>query len=269
MSPRSIRFRLTAWGAGLLALMLLVFGSATYFGLERYLTASVSEQLSLQARQIADTWLQHINEAGEDYVVDEIDEHLSPHITNRFIRLTRPDGSLLYQSKPPQDQSFDPSRVTMPAHPNMAGLREEHLTGETELLIYSLPYSVAGAGSFFIEVGAPYHQIESTLHGLALIFALILPVPTGSRVIITIASEADRATIEVADTGQGIPPEALPHIFDRFYHVDKARSREHGGSGLGLAIVQSICELHEGRITVESAVDRGTRFRVEIPTGAS
>jgi heavy metal sensor kinase len=375
---------------------------------------------------------------------------------------------VLYQSKPPRDQSFDPAAIAMSNQPNPTGVREEPLAGGAELLIYSMPYLVADTGTFLIEVGVPYNQIEGTLHGLALIFAVILPVavalaigggyvlmkralrpvdeitraaesitsrnlserlpipgtgdeierlsatlnrmierlersfrqvaqftadashelrtpltilrgelevalranelspaareviesvleetgrlsktvenlmtlsrldsgelklersrfdlaelcretveqmsllaedsavqlectgsekievnadplrvrqilinlidnaikytPAGGRISISTARETDRAIIEVADTGQGIPAEALPHIFDRFYRVDQARSRELGGSGLGLAITKSICELHGGRIHVESQVGQGTRVCVEIPLNPS
>ncbi len=57
-----------------------------------------------------------------------------------------------------------------------------------------------------------------------------------------------KAVIEVADTGIGIPADALPHIFERFFRVDKARSRDAGGAGLGLAIVKSICAAHGGQV---------------------
>jgi signal transduction histidine kinase len=70
---------------------------------------------------------------------------------------------------------------------------------------------------------------------------------------------------EVADTGAGIPPDELPHVFERFYRADKARARETGGSGLGLAIVQRLVELQGGRIWVASAVGHGTTFFVALP----
>jgi signal transduction histidine kinase len=73
------------------------------------------------------------------------------------------------------------------------------------------------------------------------------------------------ARIAVNDTGQGIPEADLPHIFDRFYRVDKSRSRERGGSGLGLSIAQKIVEAHKGRITVSSKIGVGTTFDVFIP----
>jgi signal transduction histidine kinase len=72
--------------------------------------------------------------------------------------------------------------------------------------------------------------------------------------------------IEVQDTGRGIPVEALPYIFDRFYRVDKARGRETGGSALGLAIAKSICDLHGGEIDIDNSIGGGAAVRVSIPT---
>ena len=71
--------------------------------------------------------------------------------------------------------------------------------------------------------------------------------------------------MEVADEGPGIPPEDLPHIFDRFYRVDKARSRSGGGSGLGLSIVHWIAHAHGGTVEVESTPGEGTKFVVKLP----
>jgi len=75
----------------------------------------------------------------------------------------------------------------------------------------------------------------------------------------------NKVTVRVSDSGRGIPPEALPHIFGRFYRVDKARSRESGGTGLGLAIARWIAEAHGGAIRAESAPGVGTTMTVELP----
>jgi two-component system, OmpR family, phosphate regulon sensor histidine kinase PhoR len=71
--------------------------------------------------------------------------------------------------------------------------------------------------------------------------------------------------LEVSDTGIGIPPDALPRIFERFYRVDKGRAREEGGTGLGLAIVKHVAQAHGGQVDVESRLGRGTTFRVRLP----
>jgi signal transduction histidine kinase len=89
--------------------------------------------------------------------------------------------------------------------------------------------------------------------------------PDAGSINLNVHARDDKAVIEVADTGIGIPPGAMPHIFDRFFRVDNARSREAGGAGLGLAIVKSICAAHGGRVGVDSAEGRGSRFIVELP----
>ena len=87
----------------------------------------------------------------------------------------------------------------------------------------------------------------------------------GGRIDITLEKENDTAIITVRDHGIGIPQEALPHIFDRFFRVDKARSRKEGGSGLGLSICKWIAEAHSGTISAKSELGRGSDFVVRIP----
>jgi two-component system OmpR family sensor kinase len=76
---------------------------------------------------------------------------------------------------------------------------------------------------------------------------------------------AAQVVLTVRDHGAGIPVEALPHIFDRFYRVDKSRSRASGGSGLGLAIVAAVVDAHHGTVTVEAPPDGGTLVTVRLP----
>jgi signal transduction histidine kinase len=91
--------------------------------------------------------------------------------------------------------------------------------------------------------------------------------PSGGRVEVTGGFEGSEIMIRVSDTGIGIPEGKLPRIFERFYRVDKARSKETGGTGLGLSIVKHIAENHGGRVTVESTPGEGSTFTVYLPRG--
>ena len=87
----------------------------------------------------------------------------------------------------------------------------------------------------------------------------------GGQLTVRLLRQEDNALLQVTDTGTGIPEDALSHIFERFYRVDKARSRATGGSGLGLAIVRAIVQRNRGEITVSTAVGKGTVFTVSFP----
>lgn len=465
MNTRSIRFRLTIWYSGLLVILFVFFGTAVYLGLSRYLRWQLEGSLANEARQVGETLLAHVEESGEPYVIDEINEHFAPEINSRFLRITRQDSFVLYLSGPPQDKSFDPSSVS----PALAGVhtpswRKEQVHRGESLLIWTLPFVTAKGNKFFIESGAPIAPIDKVLHGLLVILASGLPVVvaiavaggylltrralapvdeitrTAERITSrnlaerlpvaqtgdelqrlsvslnhmierleeafqhisrftadashelrtpltalrgeleaisqqpglsldvrnTIGSaleEADRlakivesllaisrletgearmervqfdlaelvtttaehlrllaedkqivlscqarekvivegdrarlkqvvvnlldnaikytagggsvdilvrrfplnAVVEVRDTGAGIPAKAAPHIFDRFYRADKARSHHPGGAGLGLSIVKSICAAHGGQVSVESQEGHGACFRLELP----
>jgi heavy metal sensor kinase len=89
--------------------------------------------------------------------------------------------------------------------------------------------------------------------------------PKGGKVTLGLRRVEGWAVLTVADTGIGIPAQELPHVFERFYRVDKARSRAAGGSGLGLSIVQWIVQAHSGQINVQSELGKGTTFTVWLP----
>ena len=92
--------------------------------------------------------------------------------------------------------------------------------------------------------------------------------PEGGIIVLSVAADGPWVVVSVADTGEGIPAEHLPYIFERLYRVDQARSRSSGGAGLGLAIVRELVELMGGRVTVESKRGEGSCFRVFLPAAS-
>ena len=87
----------------------------------------------------------------------------------------------------------------------------------------------------------------------------------GGMLTVTVDRLEENAIVSVRDTGVGIPADSVTHVFERFYRVDKARSRKSGGSGLGLSIVRNMIERNGGAISVESTVGKGSTFTLSFP----
>jgi two-component system, OmpR family, phosphate regulon sensor histidine kinase PhoR len=117
----------------------------------------------------------------------------------------------------------------------------------------------SGLGSVFIDP-LKISQVCVNLLDNALKYT-----PRGSSVAVSARALDGEITISVRDNGPGIPDADLPHIFERFYRVDKGRSRDKGGTGLGLSIVKHIVQLHGGRVWVESKLGQGTAFHFTLP----
>lgn len=464
MNTRSLRFRITAWYAGLLAGALLIFGVSVYLGLERYLNWDLERTLGSECRTIGTQLLTQHPFKRETWLATEIDEAYAPAVNSHFIRVFQEGVGVLYISGAPKDGSFDTSQIPLPHDEQKTGQRKVLLGEGRLLLIETLQFTAPDDSRFVVESGVPYHQVEVVLHGLLLTFAVYMPfiislavvsgywlmrrslqpvdeitkraegitstnlserlpvIRTGdelerlsislnrmierldeafqhinrfsadashelrtpltilqlelesiaesqplnsvqidqigsaleethrmshivesllaisrldagevkmdktrldlgqlaastveqmrlladekgilfrSNVAPNIYVEGDRsrlqqvvvnlvanaikytpeagevavsvgrydrtAVLEVSDNGMGIPAPALPHVFERFYRADKARSRNSGGAGLGLAIVKAICTAHGAAIKVSSKEGHGSRFTVELP----
>ena len=120
---------------------------------------------------------------------------------------------------------------------------------------------ISGPGSLLLEAdGAKLSQVLYNLIENAMKYS-----PDGETIQVTLAQQSREAVISVVDHGIGISPEDQTHIFERFYRVDKARSRETGGNGLGLSIVRQLVLMHHGSISVDSEIGHGSTFTVRLP----
>lgn len=113
------------------------------------------------------------------------------------------------------------------------------------------------------EVNCDGQRIEQVL--VNLISNAIKFTPAGGQVMISANDLSDTVRFTIADTGRGIPPEALPHVFNKFFQVQSSTESGANGTGLGLAIVKHIVELHVGEVAVESEVGQGSRFSFTLP----
>lgn len=134
-----------------------------------------------------------------------------------------------------------------------------------------LPLAAADGIALRVELlGAPptvdvdADRIRQTMHNL--LANALRHTPPGGNVLVSVGRRDGAAEVIVRDSGEGIAPEHLPQVFDRFFRGDNARDREHGGAGLGLAIVKAIVESHGGAVGVSSpGRDRGSTFTVSLP----
>src|SRR5712671_286140 len=137
---------------------------------------------------------------------------------------------------------------------------------QMKLLAEEKRISLTSDGTDPVEVDADPSRLKQVI--VNLLDNAIKYTPQGGNIGISITRRDDHAVLEVADSGLGISAIDLPHVFERFYRADKARSRQMGGTGLGLSIVRSICLAHGGQVTVNSTEGRGSLFRVVLPVAA-
>jgi signal transduction histidine kinase len=112
-------------------------------------------------------------------------------------------------------------------------------------------------------VNIDWQRVNQVLHNL--LENAVAYTRKGGTINVAAITQGDWVEVSVSDTGEGIPAEDLPHIFERFYRVDKSRARATGGSGLGLTIAKRLVEAHGGKITVQSKLGKGSRFSFTLP----
>lgn len=172
-------------------------------------------------------------------------------LTDQLLTLSREDAGVSRPANEPVDLAGLATGVvdTMRPLAEMQGIRLE--------LRAAGPVSMKGDGARLRQV--LYNLIDNA----------IKHTPASGVIEVHAELQDGQAALVVRDTGEGIPPEHLPHVFDRFYRVDKARSRDQGGTGLGLSIVRSIVVAHGGDITLDSALGKGTTFTIKLPLDAT
>jgi heavy metal sensor kinase len=465
MNTRSLSFRLVAWYASLLTGVFVLLGAIMYVDLRYFLENNLRQTQARRAHQLGDSVLPQSSKIGEAAVVRDIEDRFAPEVNDRFIRVTRADGTVLYASGMPKDQSFDPTHLpALTPSPQREFSRKLQLPDGEILEDAALNYTTPDGQHFLVEVGVPFTPVATMLSHLFVQLAFGLPVAllvaiwggyflvrralrpveeiatkaqqitqhnlserlpvtrtgdelerlslslnlmigrledaiqnskrfvadashelrtpltvlrgelenltqdprlaaaahdtlgsmleeverlthiveglvalsrldagdakiewvqfdlaelaattadqmnllaedkgisvqcnsnqgvlvegdrarlkqvvvnlldnaikytsSGGSIHLNVTRQNGHAILDVTDTGIGIPPDAVPHVFERFFRVDKARSRDEGGAGLGLSIVKSICTAHGAEVQVESAVGKGSRFCIQLP----
>jgi heavy metal sensor kinase len=464
VNTRSLSFRLVTWYAGLLTVVFVLLGILTLIFLRHYLEANVLDIQQRRAHQIADTIVAAASRTGDEAVGRQIEDLYSPEANDRFIRVTRGDGRVLYASGAPKDGSFDPRQVPAPGGGRDGDLLRKEILPGGSLLIAARYYVAADSSRYLVEVGTSSDRTDATVRQVLLILGVGLPIavsvavaggfvlvrralrpvdrlsrkaadithhslserlpvvrtgdelerlslslnlmisrledainsskqfvadashelrtplavlrgeleslaqdaqlkvqtreglgsmleevdrlaeivegllalsrldtgegkaewvrfdlaelvvttadqmgllaedknitvasessspvmiqgdrarlkqvvvnlldnaikytPNGGRITLKISQDNGYAVLDVTDDGVGIPADALPHVFKRFFRVDGSRSRDQGGAGLGLSIVKSICDAHGAKVEVSSAPGLGSHFRIRQP----
>ncbi|HTU81201.1 MAG TPA: ATP-binding protein [Candidatus Acidoferrales bacterium] len=149
-------------------------------------------------------------------------------------------------------------------------LREIDLEEVAHPIVSSFEPQASNKGIALELIAGRPVQLEADPDRLSQIFVNLIDnairhTNAGGRVKVELDARGSDAVVRIRDTGEGIPYRDLPHIFERFYVVDRSRTRESGGAGLGLAIVKGIVDAHGGAISAESMLGRGTTFTIRLP----
>jgi len=238
---------------GIIAVLQDITEQSKSEGARREFVANVSHELRTPITTIksyAETVLDIAPESETTHFIEVIDTEADrmAKIVTDLLTLSRLDN----RAQTLEKKVFDLTEMTRSVVEKLAIDAKNHsLTLDFE--------KKGGSVNFYGDAG----KLEQVVTNI--ISNSIKYTPAGGSVKVTCESRYTESFITVTDTGIGIPEKDLQKIFDRFYRVDKARSRESGGTGLGLAIAKELTELHGGRIEVKSAVGKGTTMTVVLP----
>jgi signal transduction histidine kinase len=188
---------------------------------------------------------------------EEAREMFVPQALSQVDRLTSLVGQLLEQARAESGQL-------------KLALREIDLEEVARPIVASFEPQAANKGVSLELLPLRPVRVEADPDRLSQVFVNLIDnalrhTAAGGRVKIELDARDSEAFVRIRDTGEGIPYRDLPHIFERFYVVDRSRTRESGGAGLGLAIVKGIVDAHGGAISTESMLGRGTAFTIRLP----
>lgn len=173
---------------------------------------------------------------------------------NRLIKLI---DDLLILCKADSNLEVEPQKI------NVNKLIQEVITNfEVNALHKSVSFKLNYTNKLLYAKVEP-HSLKQIM--INLLDNAIKYSPEKSQILVTVSCTSDEVEISITDRGPGIPEEDIPNIWDRFYRVDKARSRETGGTGLGLAIVKELIDKNGGEISVKSNIGKGTTFKFKLP----
>jgi heavy metal sensor kinase len=166
-----------AWYAGLLAAIFVLLCALLYLDLRRFLENDLRAAEARRTRQIATTLLAHVHRTGEPYVANQTKDWYEPETSDRFIRITRADGTLVYASGPPKDNSFDPADVPKFSSPTaVESFQKVRLSNGKTLILAALNFKSQGNPDYFVEFGELLDPMEAMLNHLFLQLAMGLPV---------------------------------------------------------------------------------------------
>ncbi len=177
MNRRSISFRLVAWYAGLLAGIFVLLCGLCYLDLQRFLVNDLRESQLRRAREIATTLLVHVKQTGEPDVASQTEEWYDPEINDRFIRITRADGTVIYTSGMPKNGSFNPAEVPALLPSSKTEFSQKlKLSGHKTLLVAALNFKSPGNPTYLVEFGTLLDPVNTMLNHLFLQLSLGLPL---------------------------------------------------------------------------------------------